>query len=497
MRNTTILTILTAALLALGCGQDSTPSSNSGSSGATADSGSIFGNDSAGASSGASSSGASGSSGASSSSGGADTAATADTGSAAQDTGSGADDSGSAAADTGAQPVDSGTTVVDAGNAAEDSGSAVVDAGNAGQDAGTAASDAGTTAQDAGKVHPDSSSTTADAGTATQDAGPKDAGTTTKDAGGGTGKAKFVRFAALGDTGTGSDKQYKVGAQLAKWCKAKGGCDFVLLLGDNFYDVGVKDENDKQFVTKFEKPYKDVDAPFFITLGNHDYGGGGTGGEFMKKEHYIKYAKKNPKFVLPKAYWNKQVKHVHLFSFDSNAMMFSDLFKGLTSDQYKDMPKAIAASTADWKITFSHHPYRSNGPHGNAGCYDAQKLKSCFHCGIAVASTICGAGVKKDFDAMICGKSNVHFSGHDHSFQWLKKTNTTKYCKSVELIIAGSGAKTTDLITKNEGLVEYNPHWYQNSQTPGFLGVEIDGNKFSGEFIDMNGSKLYARSFTK
>lgn len=312
----------------------------------------------------------------------------------------------------------------------------------------------------------------------------------------GVSEPKTVRFAALGDTGTGSEKQYAVGKQLAAKCKAKG-CDFVLMLGDNFYDTGVTSENDAQFKSKFEDPYKDVDAPFYITLGNHDYGGGGTGGEFMKKEHYIKYSKKNPKFVLPTEYWHKTIKHVDLFSLDSNAMMFSDIFKGLTSDQKKQMTPLIGNSKTDWLITFSHHPYRSNGPHGNAGCYDAQKLKSCFHCLVPLASTICGKGVKEDFDTMICGKSDVHFSGHDHSFQWLKKENTTKYCKGVELIIAGSGAKTTDLLTKSEGQVEFNPVHYQNADIPGFLWVEIKGNTFFGEFTDMNGKVLFSRSFTK
>src|SRR5262245_29612578 len=49
--------------------------------------------------------------------------------------------------------------------------------------------------------------------------------------GGGTGSG-VVRFAAVGDTGKGNDKQKAVAAAIASKC-AKDGCDFVQLLGDN------------------------------------------------------------------------------------------------------------------------------------------------------------------------------------------------------------------------------------------------------------------------
>ena len=43
-----------------------------------------------------------------------------------------------------------------------------------------------------------------------------------------------IRFVALGDTGTGDENQKKVAASAKRTCQ-KDGCDFVLLLGDNFY----------------------------------------------------------------------------------------------------------------------------------------------------------------------------------------------------------------------------------------------------------------------
>mgnify|MGYP001592794561 CR=1 FL=1 len=321
--------------------------------------------------------------------------------------------------------------------------------------------------------------------TAQPDAGPQDAGVAPA--------PPVVRFASLGDTGTASEKQYKVGKVLAAHCK-KHGCDFVMMLGDNFYDTGVKDENDKQFVDKFEKPYKDVDAPFYIVLGNHDYGSGGAGAEFMKKEHYLKYAKKNPKFVMPEAYWEKQIKHVHLFAMDSNSMLYGDLLKFIVADQLKFMDKAIASSTAKWKISFAHHPMRSNGPHGNAGCYEGAKTALIpALCGIIPLAS--GKGVLDAYNKLVCGRVDVHFAGHDHGRQWLKKSASTKHCKGVELIVSGGGAKTTDVETKSKGGFEFNPFHFQDAKTPGFFYAEIKGDTFTGYFIDMNGKKSITHSF--
>ena len=81
--------------------------------------------------------------------------------------------------------------------------------------------------------------------------------------------SKSISFVALGDTGTGDDEQQKVANALDKVCK-KYGCDMVLMLGDNFYEEGLKSFVDSQFETKFEKVYSQIKKPFISVLGNHD-----------------------------------------------------------------------------------------------------------------------------------------------------------------------------------------------------------------------------------
>ena len=83
-----------------------------------------------------------------------------------------------------------------------------------------------------------------------------------------------VRFVAIGDAGEGNDAQYAVADVVERVCSEQG-CDFAIYLGDNFYDVGVDSVEDVQFIDKFELPYENLEFPFYVALGNHDYGGAG------------------------------------------------------------------------------------------------------------------------------------------------------------------------------------------------------------------------------
>src|SRR5439155_18643102 len=77
-----------------------------------------------------------------------------------------------------------------------------------------------------------------------------------------------VRFAVIGDSGTGDRPQYEVAQQMELY-RQKVGFDFVLMLGDNIYGG----HRPKDFLNKFERPYKpllDAGVKFYAVLGNHD-----------------------------------------------------------------------------------------------------------------------------------------------------------------------------------------------------------------------------------
>ncbi|MGR6873165.1 hypothetical protein ACU6U9_12850 [Pseudomonas sp. HK3] len=74
-----------------------------------------------------------------------------------------------------------------------------------------------------------------------------------------------VQFIAIGDMGTGKQGQYQVSAAVESVC-AQQGCDFALGLGDNIYDSGVDSTEDEQWMSKFEKPYENLDFPCFYDI---------------------------------------------------------------------------------------------------------------------------------------------------------------------------------------------------------------------------------------
>src|SRR4051812_683633 len=77
-----------------------------------------------------------------------------------------------------------------------------------------------------------------------------------------------VRFAIIGDSGSGAKVQYELADRLTS-ARQVFPFTFVLMMGDNIYG----DDSPKGFAKKFEIPYKpliDAGVPFYATLGNHD-----------------------------------------------------------------------------------------------------------------------------------------------------------------------------------------------------------------------------------
>jgi 3',5'-cyclic AMP phosphodiesterase CpdA len=152
--------------------------------------------------------------------------------------------------------------------------------------------------------------------------------------------AGSVKFAVIGDNGTGGAPQYEVGRQMSV-VRARFPFDFVIMLGDNMYGR----QQPQDFVDKFERPYAALlqsGVPFYATLGNHDsqtnrfYKGFNMGGE-----RYYTFVRKNVRF----------------FVFDSNLM---------DAKQLAWIDETLEQSGDDWKICYFHHPlYSDAGRHGS------------------------------------------------------------------------------------------------------------------------------------
>jgi 3',5'-cyclic AMP phosphodiesterase CpdA len=149
-------------------------------------------------------------------------------------------------------------------------------------------------------------------------------------------QAKSVRFAAIGDMGTGDQFQTGTAQQMVK-SRAAFPFDFVIMLGDNIYGgQGAKD-----LEKKFAVPYKnllDAGVLFYAALGNHD----NTNERFYKPFNmnglnYYAYKKGN----------------VHFFALDSNSPDPKQL--AWLETELKN------AGNGEWKICYFHHPLYTAG----------------------------------------------------------------------------------------------------------------------------------------
>ncbi|MCK6528193.1 metallophosphoesterase [Myxococcota bacterium] len=364
--------------------------------------------------------------------------------------------------DDDATDDDSSSPDDDTGAPDDDTGTPDDDTGTPDDDTGTPDDDTGTPDDDTGAPDDDATPPDDDTGAPDDDSSPPDDDTTPPP------PPEVVRFAALGDTGEGNTDQYLVSEVMKSVCDTRG-CDFVLLLGDNIYDSGVDSPTDPDWDSLFELPYAAFDIPFYPVLGNHDYGGEGIGWELWKGQYEVDHTDYSPIWTMPDIYHTFTAGPAAFFALDT-----TQAFWWLAEGQKSDVQSWISASTATWKFAFGHHPYLSNGPHGDAGNYE----------GLWFLPIVNGEGVQDLLDDVVCGQVDLYLCGHDHSRQFLTET-----CDDTMLIVSGAGAKNTDL--EGSHAVEFE------SEVEGFFWFEVVGNEMTIATYDKNGLLEYEGLRTK
>ena len=202
-------------------------------------------------------------------------------------------------------------------------------------------------------------------------------------------KMGSVKFAVIGDTGTGDSHQLAVARQLATY-RGKFPFEFVIMMGDNLYGGNSAKDYDKKFAIPY-KPLTDAGVKFYASLGNHDDPSERFYKPFnMGGERYYSFKPANSS--------------VRFFALDSNYM---------DDKQLAWLDKELIASGSDWKICFFHHPpYSSGEAHGSD---------------TALRSQVEPIFVKHGVNAV--------FTGHEHFYERIKPQ------KGIAYFIAGSSAK--------------------------------------------------------
>jgi len=275
-----------------------------------------------------------------------------------------------------------------------------------------------------------------------------------------------VRFVALGDQGTGTEDQYAVARAMEKFCAVQP-CDFAILLGDNVYPRGVTSVSDPLWQKVFVEPYKNLDLVFYPILGNHDYS---SGSDFSRGLIQVAYSAENSKWELPSTFYKLTKGDITFLAVDSQPLYYG--IKNSIEDQATFFGDLLASDTSSWKIVLSHHPFWSNGDHGNAGNYGGIEGK--------------GLAIRQFFLENLCGKVDLFMAGHDHNLQLLPGPDE---CPGTFIVSGGGGRKLYDLPGNN-------PNYFQ-AKAFGFTAVTATIKNLTVEFFNAEGTLMHGQSFEK
>jgi len=238
-----------------------------------------------------------------------------------------------------------------------------------------------------------------------------------------------LRFAVIGDTGTGDQYAIQLASRVAEARKTFP-FEFAVMLGDNLYGG----ENAKDYEKKFERPYKallDAGVKFYASLGNHD------------EPSQVNY--KNFNMNGQRYYSFKPRPGVRFFALDSNYM---------DQRQLSWLEDELKASGSEWKICFFHHPLYSSGERHGPSVTLRAVLEPLF--------------VKYNVSLVL--------QGHEHFYERIKPQAGITY------IIAGASAKL-----REGGIAQSEITAKGNATDRSFILMEIDKDELHFQTINQDG----------
>ena len=244
-------------------------------------------------------------------------------------------------------------------------------------------------------------------------------------------KAGSLKFAVLGDFGTGDRTQMELAQQMAA-VHNRFKYELVVLVGDNIYGS----ERPQDFKRKFEDPYKpllDAGVKFYAALGNHD----------AREQRYYKL-------------FNMDGRLYYSFSPKPDVRFFVLESTYPVPEQIAWLEKELQTSGSDWKIPVFHHPLYSSGERH-------------------------GSDVKlRDVLEPLFLKYNVSLvlTGHDHFYERVKPQ------KGIAYFVVGSGGRLREgNIDRTTGLTASGL-----DTDLAFLAAEITGDEMYFNAVSRQGT---------
>jgi hypothetical protein len=254
-------------------------------------------------------------------------------------------------------------------------------------------------------------------------------------------EATHMRFAVMGDMGSGGAGQRAIAAQMVKWKP-----EFALAVGDIVYPNGEAD----LYGPRYFEPYGELvrNAVVYPALGNHD----------VRTANGAPYL---AAFSLPQEpggerYYAVDYGPARFWAIDTTQPFHPG------TPQYQWLAADLEKSTAKWKFAFFHHPAYSSGLHGSNPAVQ-QHLVPLF--------------TKHKFAAV--------FAGHDHHYERTYPIHGVTY-----FVSGGGGAFLYGIMPK-----PFSAASVQLKHT--FMGVTIYENTLAIQALDEHGQTLDAWAMTR
>lgn len=205
----------------------------------------------------------------------------------------------------------------------------------------------------------------------------------------------YLEFLVYGDAGKGTTTQNLTADEMASYVSdTENSTDFIINLGDNFYEYGVESVTDPLWNSNFEEMYDPsvLNMPFYSILGNHDYRG-----NIGAQIDYV--SPNNDRWQMPARYYRIETvslddgTQIDFFFLDTERIFYGD------AEQITWFKNAISESNAKWKIVSGHRPMYSYGNHG----YNAALIMR--------------------LQPLIDNNTDLYLAGHEHDMQIIGPVN--------------------------------------------------------------------------
>ncbi|KAG1342699.1 purple acid phosphatase 3 [Cocos nucifera] len=283
-----------------------------------------------------------------------------------------------------------------------------------------------------------------------------------------------LRVLVVGDWGRkGAYNQSQVATQMGKIGEVLD-IDFVISVGDNFYEDGLTGVDDKAFEESFTSIYtaQSLQKPWYAVLGNHDYRGNVLAqlnpilrkidGRWICMRSFMVNAEIVEFFFVDttpfvESYWIDPEDH----HYDWRGVAPRENY---ISNLLKDLDEALKESSATWKIVVGHHTMRSVSDHG-----DTQELLTLL------------------LPILKANEVDLYINGHDHCLEHISSKDSP-----LQYLTSGGGSKAwRGVFTPNADILQF----FYDGQ--GFMSLQLTKTHVDVVFYDVFGRVLYKWSMDK